>query len=270
MHSVTRKDNMIWVGLPAYNEAGGIKDLLTNLKKTLERRGLRYKIVVYDDGSSDSTVSEVLLMRNEGVDVRLIEGKNNKGLGHALYNLIEYCTDASDPQDTVIIMDADNTHNPEHIYQMFNHLQYGFDVVIASRYTPYSRIVGVNPYRQFLSKTASIVFKIMFPIRGVLDYSCSYRAYAAKTLKMAKELYGNALIEERSFACMAEFLIKLRRLRILACEVPLILRYDRKLGSSKMEIAFTIIRTFRVISKLLFLPRIPWKKLEALREKYKI
>ena len=246
---------MIWVGLPAYNEAGGIEDLLLNIKKSLERRALEYKIVVYNDGSSDATVAKILSLREHGIEVYLIEGKVNKGLGYALSHLLEYCINISSLEDAIVIMDADNTHNPEHIYHMFDYLKDGFDLVIASRYTPYSRIRGVNPCRQFLSFAASLIFKLIFPIKGVWDYSCSYRAYTAKILRMAKEIYQDKLIEERSFACMSEILIKLRRLDIIACEVPLILRYDRKLGTSKMDVTLTILRSLRLILKLLFLPK---------------
>ncbi|MBA3065166.1 glycosyltransferase family 2 protein [bacterium] len=261
---------MIWVWLPAYNEAGGIEELLINIKKSLEIRGLEYKLVVYDDGSSDNTVNKILSTRSRDIDIELIKGEVNKGLGYALFYFIKHCTLISSPDDIIVIMDADNTHNPELIYQMYNYIQIGFDIVIASRYTPYSRMRGVNLYRQFLSRVASIIFKMFFPIKGVSDYTCGYRAYTAGILKLASDIYGEKLIEERGFACMAELLIKLRRLDIIACEVPLILRYDKKVGDSKMEVLFTVFRTFGVIFKLMWLPGFNKKPLAVLKKKYNI
>ncbi len=242
---------MIWVGLPAYNEEARISTLLLDISKSLGKGDGSYKIIVYDDGSSDGTVARALSMREQGINLHLIRGGANRGLGCAFSYLIEYFVKASSLEDTIIIMDADATHNPQHIHRMLGYIQDGFDVVIASRYTPYSRIRGLKLHRQLLSYMASFLFKILFPIKGVSDYSCSYRAYTARILKKAKDVYKEKLIEEHSFACLVEFLIKLRRLDIIACEVPLLLRYDKKAGPSKMNVSATIFRTFRLIGKSL-------------------
>ena len=261
---------MIWVGLPVYNEASRINTLLMDIHKSLSRGESQYKIVVYDDGSSDDTVFKVLSTRDQGIKVHLTRGEENKGLGYALSYLIKYCAKISSLEDTIIIMDADATHNPEHIHRMLGYIQDGFDVVIASRYTPYSRIRGVKLHRQFLSNMVNLTFKLLFPIKGVSDYSCAYRAYTAKILKLAKDFYKDKLIEEHGFACMAEFLVKLRKLDIIVCEVPLILRYDKKSGPSKMNVFTTILRTLRLIFKTFFLPILSCQDIEGLREKYKI
>lgn len=261
---------MIWVGLPTYNEARRIRDLLTDIHRSLSEGDKQYKIMVYDDGSSDDTAAKVLSMRDQGIKVHLIRGGENKGLGYGLSYLIEYCADTSSLEDAIIIMDADATHNPQHIHRMLSYIQDGFDVVIASRYTPYSRIRGLKLRRKFLASIANILFKLLFPIKGISDYSCAYRVYTAKVLKLAKYIYKDKLIEELGFACMAELLLKLRRLDIIACEVPLILRYDRKSEPTKMDVVSNIFRTFRLILKSFSLPKLSHKELEELREKYKI
>jgi len=260
---------MILVGLPAYNEGRRINSLINDIHKSLMQGNEEYKIIVYDDGSSDDTAARVLSLTDSEINIHLIKGEKNKGLGHALSNLIEYCVEMSSPDDIILIMDADATHNPQHIHRMLSYIRDGFDVVIASRYTPYSRIRGVSLKRRFLSNTANFIFRVMFPMKGVCDYSCSYRAYTAKILKLAKDIYKDRLIEEHGFACMAEFLIKLRRLAIIACEVPLILRYDRKAGGTKMHIVSNIDKTFRLIMRSFFLPGFSHKTLTQLRNKYK-
>jgi len=261
---------MIWVGLPAYNESHRIASLLADIDRALKRGGVGYKVVVYDDGSSDDTIAKVNFSRKVGVNVDIVEGRENKGLGHALSYLLNHCADATSPEDIVIIMDADATHNPEHIHRMISYVKDGFDLVVASRYTPYSRIKGLKLYRRFLSYMANFVLKMLFPIKGITDYSCAYRAYTAKILKLAKAVYKVKLVEECSFACMAEFLIKLKKLDIIACEIPLILRYDKKTGPTKMNVPDTAIRTLKVVFKSFFLPRIDKNVLEKLKEEYNI
>ena len=117
---------------------------------------------------------------------------------------------------------------------------------------------------------ANFLLKMLFPIKGVSDYSCSYRAYTAKILQLAKSIYRDKLIEEKGFACMAELLIKLRRLHIIACETSLLLRYDKKAGRTKMDVLDTALKTLRLILKSFFLPKLSHKKIARLRERYKI
>ena len=257
---------MIWVGLPAYNEGARIKRLLIEIDKNIGKKEDDYTIIVYDDGSSDDTAARVLAVREQGVKVQLIGGGINRGLGHALKSLILHFSRVSSLEDTVIIMDADVTHSPGHIHRMLSYIQDGFDIVIASRYTPYSRVIGLKIYRQILSYIASLIFKSLFSIKGVFDYTCAYRAYTAKILKLGEEIYKDQLVEETGFACMAEVLIKLRKLGITACEVPLILRYDKKTGPSAMNVSATILGTLRLILRSLFLSHPPAEELHKLKE----
>ena len=68
-------------------------------------------------------------------------------------------------------MDADNTHPPGLIDRMVQMIHEGCDVVIASRFQPGARVVGVPIERHFLSIGARALFTILFPTRGVRDYT---------------------------------------------------------------------------------------------------
>ena len=48
---------------------------------------------------------------------------------------------------------------------------------------------------------------------------------------------------------MVDILLKLRRMDVIFREVPLILRYDQKEGSSKMRIGQTIANTLVLIAR---------------------
>src|SRR3972149_116247 len=207
---------MIYILLPAYNEGKALESLLKRIKTGMENRSFNYQVIAYNDGSTDNTLD--ILNQNK--------------------------------DDIAVVLDSDNTHNPEHIYQMVNKIWDGFDVAIASRYLQDSRVVGVAQHRQFLSLGASWMMRILFPIRGVKDYTCGYRAYSLVCLRKAFEKFGDELVQEKGFACMAELLIKVRSLRVLAVEVPLVLRYDLKGGYSKMDILKTIKRTLLMLLRL--------------------
>ena len=62
--------------------------------------------------------------------------------------------------------------------------------MIASRYRR-RRVVGASLHRRVLSWGASLLLRAVFPIRGVRDYTCGYRAYRAPVLRQAFERYGD-------------------------------------------------------------------------------
>jgi dolichol-phosphate mannosyltransferase len=116
-------------------------------------------------------------------------------------------------------------------------------VVIASRYRAESRVYGVPILRRVMSRAASLLMRLVFPIRGVRDFTCGYRAYRADVLRRAIDRYQGEFVNQDGFQCMVDILLKLRPLHLIFGEVPLLLRYDRKGGESKMRVAHTAKNT---------------------------
>jgi dolichol-phosphate mannosyltransferase len=153
--------------------------------------------------------------------------------------------------EVIVTMDADETHDPELIPGMVRCVAAGFDVVIASRYVKGSRVEGVPYFRRFLSAGAALLFRMLFPIRGVRDYTSGFRAFKAESLKAALTANRRQLVEERGFQFSAGLLLGLRRLNFRYREVPIILRYDWKRSTSKMNVFRTIGSTFRMMLRWL-------------------
>jgi dolichol-phosphate mannosyltransferase len=153
---------------------------------------------------------------------------------------------ASD-DDIVVTMDADETHTPGLILSMVRMIREGHDVVVASRYQRGSRVYGLGAHRILISWAASLLLRLLFPIRGIRDYTCGYRAYRGAAFKYAINEYGNDFVDQDGFHCMVDILLKLRSLPLVFGEVPLILRYDRKKGASKMRLLRTSIYTLRLL-----------------------
>jgi dolichol-phosphate mannosyltransferase len=249
--ALNRNEATILVNLPVYNEGGNIEELLGRIKNIMDYRKLSYKVILYDDGSTDDSILIIKRLK-EKLPLLVIEGQKNMGLGVALSNLIKKSIEIGKDEDIAVVMDSDNTHNPEYIFRMIEKIRDGFDVVIASRYLEDSRIVGLGFFRQALSHVSSVLMKIVYRIKGARDYTCGYRAYNMQVLKEAYKIYGEKLIEQVGFACMAELLIKLSKIGVLVTELPLILRYDHKIGQSKMQIFKTAANTLGILFKLIF------------------
>jgi len=238
----------VWIVLPAFNEAKNLGKLIDSIVATMGRLQLTYEIVAVDDGSRDQTL-EVIRRYQPHLPVTAVVHSTNQGLGATMRDGFYYVSQKAAPQDVVIAMDADNTHNPGLMGSMLQSIEEGSDVVIASRYQNGSVIRGVPSFRQWLSLMASYLFRICFPVTGVKDYTCGYRAYRVDLIQSAFKKYGDSFINQNGFECMVDILIKLRKLEAIFREVPLVLRYDLKEGESKMRVARTIFRSLTLIAK---------------------
>ncbi len=249
---------MVIILLPAYNEERDIRTLILRIHAAMETGGFSYKVFVVNDGSTDSTVSVVTACQQE-MPIELINHGVNKGLGQAMLTGLRSVAKQMGDEDVLVTMDADNTHDPNLIPAMVEKVRSGADLVIASRYETGGEEIGLSGVRSFLSRGASGLLGMFFPIVGAKDYTCGYRAYRGSVVKDAFRVYGDKLVEERGFTCMAEILIKMRAMNARVVEVPLVLRYDLKSGRSKMKVLRTILRYFVLIARNLAQQSLPVK-----------
>lgn len=242
----------VLVVLPAYNEEKGIGPLLTSIDEALDEAGIGHEIIVVDDGSSDRT-GAILADRQRTMPSLFVAAHDgNKGLGVTIRDGLRVATQRSGARDVIVTMDADETHLPGLIPRMVQMVREGHDVVIASRYQRGSRVVGLSPFRKALSLGASMLIRRMFPIPGVRDYTCGFRAYRAAVLKAAFQDYGDRFVDQDGFQCMVEILLKLTKRRLVFGEAPMILRYDLKQGDSKMKVLKTSRATLRLLVRRRF------------------
>lgn len=229
--------------LPAYNEEGAIGPLLERVETAL--RGLSYAVLVVDDGSSDATAAEAERHR-ERMPLTVLRRPRNGGLGSALVSGITHLLAQPEPVETLVTMDADNTHDPALIHEMLRRLAGGADVVIGSRFQSGAEAVGVPLYRRALSGGARLVFGLVIGARGVRDYTSGYRAYRFALIQRLSRRF-RPLVRARGFAVMTELLAKSAADGAVCAEVPMVLRYDLKESASKLRLVPTLVEYVRVI-----------------------
>jgi len=241
-------NRQILLTLPAYNEAENLRPLVEHAVQVFAESGLPGRIVVVNDGSNDST-AEVLEALHQEYDVHVVTHPQNRGLGRAIMTgLRASCDLATSPDDIIVCMDADNTHSPAYIAGMADKIwNSGYDIVIASRYQPGSKEVGVPPFRLFLSRSARYVFQAILRLPHVRDYTCGYRAYRVSLITTALQRYGDNLIRREGFACTDELLVRLSHITSKITEVPFVLRYDQKRSRSKLPLFKTIWETLKLL-----------------------
>jgi len=237
----------IWVVLPAFNEEENLPKLLGafELLKS-EAYNATIHILVVDDGSTDRT-ADISADFADKLSITVFQNEKNMGLAYTFKRGISIAAEKAGPEDIIICMDADNSHPPGLVLRMIQYIREGRDVVIASRYQKQAVIRGVSLMRRFLSYGMSVLFRIVCPIAEVKDYSCGYRAYRASFLQKAIADKGKQLFAGEGFSCMAGMLLSLANAGAVCGEVPIILRYDRKAGQSKMKILKTVRNTMAVM-----------------------
>jgi dolichol-phosphate mannosyltransferase len=244
---------VIFVVLPAYNEAEALPRLLRRIASVSKAHFVStpLRVILADDGSTDGTSDLARQVAGaEDLCLEVISHSVNQGLGAAIRTgLTAALSRCADQDDIIITMDADDTHLPGLILRMAQMIEEGNDLVIASRYQHGARMLGIPLHRQLLSLGLSWLFRVVYPIPGARDYSCGYRAYRAGLLRRAFERFGDTLFVERGFACMVDLLIKLHLVGATVNEAPMILRYDRKPGATKMPVKKTIVQTFRLLGR---------------------
>lgn len=121
-------EKSISVVIPVLNEAQSIMHLLPNLSQVLASSGMRWEIVIVDDGSSDNLEEVVAdyvgLDRNN--NVQLIRLSRNFGKEAALTAGLE-CARG----DAVICMDGDGQHPIRLLLEMIAVWQQGNDMVVG-------------------------------------------------------------------------------------------------------------------------------------------
>ncbi|MFB3785246.1 MAG: glycosyltransferase family 2 protein [bacterium] len=248
---------MIYILLPAYNEAENILPLLNGLareaqawreREPAEAPDSDVHAVVIDDGSTDAT-GELARRFTGPIQLTVLEHPVNQGLAAALRTGIEFVLRSGQSGDWVVTLDADQTHHPRYVFHLVDQLRAGHDIVVASRYAPGGREYGVALWRKLLSHGARFTYRMFFPNVPLRDFSCGYRGFSWDLLRKTVDQWGGRLFEAPGFACTGELMLKMLSHTSPAriSEIPFELHYEAKGGKSKMPAFQTVLGTLELL-----------------------
>jgi dolichol-phosphate mannosyltransferase len=124
--SETRRLDLLSVVAPVYNEEATIERFYSRVCAALE--GLRFELVLVDDGSSDGTAARLAEMASSDPRMHVVFLSRNFGHQTALTAGLDHARG-----DAVVMLDADLQDPPELIPRMLDHWRGGCDVVYAVR-----------------------------------------------------------------------------------------------------------------------------------------
>ncbi|WP_295840922.1 polyprenol monophosphomannose synthase [uncultured Apibacter sp.] len=223
--------------IPTYNEIENINDIISNVFSLEEK----FDVLIVDDSSPDGTGSVVEeLINNSYADRLFLEVRANKdGLGRAYIHGFKWAL--KNGYDYIFEMDADFSHNPKDLIQLYWACKNGADLSIGSRYCQGVNVVNWPMNRVLLSFFASKYVRL---ITG-LPINDSTAGFVCFTSKVLKELpLDKVKLVGYGFQIEMKFRAYCKKFKIV--EIPIIFT-DRTKGHSKMSGAIISEAVFGVI-----------------------
>lgn len=236
---------MIYILIPSYNDAANLLLLFKNINRFLSKS--QRKVVIVDDGSTDETRKVVRKYKSK-YHITYLGYKHNHGPGYAFKKGFDYLIPKLMKGDKVVTMEADNSSDYLILKEMIKKAG-ECDVVCASPYAEGGRLVAVPIFRTILSFSANYLDRLIFRIPNLHTYSSFYRVYNAHCLKRIVEAYGDFYINEYGFAVFVELIIKLHLLGQAVCEVPAVVSWEKRKGSSRMRVLKSLAEHLRMYYK---------------------
>lgn len=174
------KDTVYFV-MPAYNEAGNIKDTIEQwyvIIEFLTRMGVNARLVIANDGSKDNTFA---IMEGLKEKYPLLEPIDKPNSGHGATILYLYRYAIQNGADYIFQTDSDGQTNPEEFWQMWENRE-KFDFQIGYRQ---GRQDGGN--RVFVTKILRLVVWLMFH-EWVVDANTPFRLMKTEKLKKVMDV----------------------------------------------------------------------------------
>jgi glycosyltransferase involved in cell wall biosynthesis len=233
------------VVIPAFNEEGAVRREVERLHAILTKAGLRFEIIVVDDGSSDRTAEEAAQ-----APCRLLRQRENRGYGASLKHGI-----AEARSEIVAITDADGTYPPESLPSLVAQAA-SYDMVVGSRtgtevHIPLAR----RPAKWFLNRLASYLAG-----RRIPDLNSGMRVMRRSLV----ERYARILPSGFSFTTTITLALLCNDYSVLYVPID----YAKRVGSSKIRpmhayhftllilravVLFNPLKVFLPIGSMLFL-----------------
>jgi dolichol-phosphate mannosyltransferase len=234
----------LWLFLPTYNEVGNLAKVVRSTVEALEQAMPGdWRLLVVDDASPDGTGELADSLASELAGVEVLHRTSKDGLGRAYLAGFRHAIERG--AEYVIVMDADFSHDPDHLPAMIAAAQTS-DLVLGSRYVEGGQILDWPRLRRFLSRFGSIYARAILGVR-INDLTSGFRCVRRQVL----ETIEPSPLRAQGYVFNIELTYRALLAGFTVTEVPITFR-DREAGQSKMSLPIAF-------EALMLLPRLRWE-----------
>ncbi len=159
--------------VPFFNEEDNIRRMHAAIVGALEPSGLRFEMVLVNDGSRDRTLDIAVEIAREDPRVRVVNFRRNYGQTPAMAAGIEHARG-----EVLVTMDGDLQNDPRDIELFLAKINEGYDIVVGWRHNRQDKLVS----RKIPSRIANWLIGKVTGVR-IKDNGCSLKAYRASLIK---------------------------------------------------------------------------------------
>lgn len=209
--------------IPTYNE----RENIISLAETILGLNSEFEVLVVDDNSLDGTADLVKEIQKKFPRLFLYQRIGRRGFGSSYLDAFKRIL-REEYYETVEMMDADFSHNPEEIPKMIEKLS-GFDVVVGSRYVRGGKIENWSWRRRLLSRFANFYARTILgtPIKDMTTGFMCFRRDVLNKVNLNS-------INSQGYAFLIEIKYRMQKADFKILEYPITFT-ERREGESKMS-----------------------------------
>ena len=163
-------NNRLVIIMPVFNEAKIIKTVLLEWIKVLNSLKINYKIKVFNDGSTDSTLDVLTNIKKEYPSFISVINQQNSGHGPTILSGYKNNLDS----DWIFQVDSDNEMKAIYFKNLWDKKD-DFDFIIGKRTNRKSPLI-----RKIMTYVSYLIVKLYYG-KNVKDVNCPYRLMRSKS-----------------------------------------------------------------------------------------
>lgn len=208
---VDNKPLFFSIVIPVYNEENIIIPSLREIQDYLNKKILKYEIIIVDDGSIDNTREKIKYVIMSNPKIKLLENTINEGKGSAVRKGV-----LNSRGDYIVFIDADLSTPIEEISKITNSLDMDRDTIFVGIRDEKEKGVEVKRpiIRKLISSVYNFVVNLLFNL-DIKDVGCGFKCFPSR---IAKDIFKSQRIKGWVFDVEVLLRVRIRDIRIK--EIP--------------------------------------------------
>jgi hypothetical protein len=200
---------MIYVLVPAYDEAPTVGLLLWKVRQLFTEFSREYQLIVVNDGSTDAS-DDVLARYERALAMTLVTHKRREGYGRSLEELLRLAVRHTDRprRDMAVTLQADFSDPVDALPELIKRIEGGADIAIADR----RRSAAASRSERWARRLLPPLTRAAVRIPGADDLVGTMRVYRLAVIeRLVREAGDRPFLTREGWAADLELLVRAAR-----------------------------------------------------------